>query len=211
MTNATESKKDMPRDKHWMSLVKNDQLYFVHNLDPLRVLHCTLEGFCEFVFNQQTKDGFIFEHRVSHLRGGTPFEHYEGDYYIGVAHSTMYKESNYHRFYASHIVVIHTEPWRIVYVSDDIKIHNEICQRAPMVRPKWIDDCFIFPVGIILESTNDLVLGVHVNDHSSVLLRLKGIRNLLKSIILLDKQTKSLQGPPAGYLQKHIHDELELL
>lgn len=211
MINATEHKTDMPRDKHWMALIKNDELYFVHNLDPFRVLHCQLDGFCEFVFKQKTKNQFIFQHSVSHLRGGTPFEHYEDDYYIGVAHSTMYKESNYHRFYAAHIVIVATEPWRIVYVSDDIKIHKEIYQQTPMVRYRWIEDGFIFPVGIILESPDNLILGVHVNDHSSILLRISGIRNLLKTIISLDRKAKTSQGPNEGYIQQHIHDELERL
>lgn len=51
MVNATE-KNDMPRDKHWMALVQDDELYFVHNLDPLRVMHCDLDAYCEFVHNE---------------------------------------------------------------------------------------------------------------------------------------------------------------
>ncbi len=205
MVNATE-KDDMPRDKHWMALTHNDELYFVHNLDPLRVMKCSVTGYCEFVYNDETAHGFIFEHHISHLRGGTPFELYEYPYYVSVAHSTMYKTSNHHRYYTAHMVVLCMEPYRIVYVSDHIKIHQDIYRSAPMVRPRWIDDGFIFPVGIILETKDWLTIGVHVNDFSSVLIRMKGIKKLMDTVIKLDRKQNVKKGPPVGYLHKHIHD-----
>ena len=67
MLNATE-KNDMPRDKHWMALVDDDQLYFVHNLDPLRVMHCDLDAYCEFVHNEVCSLNFIKCLDLSHIR-----------------------------------------------------------------------------------------------------------------------------------------------
>ena len=88
MVNATEEN-DMPRDKHWMGFIESDKyIHFVHNLDPLRVLRCTLEGHCVFVqrdeqlARDQPESGFIFRDTFSHLRGGTPFELYRWPYYI---------------------------------------------------------------------------------------------------------------------------------
>jgi len=102
MVNATEEN-DMPRDKHWMGLVEPDdaasswthhrhqqqQLHFVQNLDPLRVLRCSLEGLCEFVQRDEQvaapgdqEAGFIFRDSFSHLRGGTPFELYRWPYFV---------------------------------------------------------------------------------------------------------------------------------
>ena len=175
MVNATEGD-EMPRDKHWMALVDNEQLHFVHNLDPLRVMKCSLTGYCKFIHNEKARDGFVFHDHVSHLRGGTPFELYQYPYYISIAHTTMYKKSNGHRFYTAHMVVICVKPWRIVYVSNDIKIHDQIYQTTPMVRPRWIDDGFIFPVGLILEGKDVMNIGVHVNDHSSVIIRMRGLQ-----------------------------------
>jgi len=210
MINATEPG-DMPRDKHWMALQIADVLYFVHNLDPLRVLKCDpLSGQCKFVYKaKQSQGGVAFADQVSHLRGGTPFEVYSYPYYISVAHSTMYKSSNGHRFYTAHLVVLCVEPWRVVYVSDDLKIDPEIYENTPMVRPRWIDDGFIFPVGIILENTDWLTIGVHVNDHSSILLRFKGIKALMSAIIEQDRKQGATDGPPIGYLQNHIHQRLQ--
>jgi len=93
MVNATEEN-DMPRDKHWMGFVEpgdaaKRQLHFVQNLDPLRVLCCSLEGMCHFAQRDEqlaaaTKEeaGFIFRDSFSHLRGGTPFELYRWPYFI---------------------------------------------------------------------------------------------------------------------------------
>ena len=205
MLNATE-KDDMPRDKHWMALIQNDELYFVHNLDPLRVMKCSITGYCEFVYDPRNKDNFIFEHHVSHLRGGTPFEPYSGLYYISIAHSTMYKTSNNHRYYTAHIVVLCVKPYRIVYVSDDIKIHKEIYEQTPMARPRWIEDGFIFPVGLIIENKDNMLIGVHVNDRISILVRMKGLQRLMTQIIKLDQRQNAKDGPPIGSVQQHIHD-----
>lgn len=205
MRNATEPN-DMPRDKHWMALIQNDELYFVHNLDPLRVMKCSLSGYCDFIHNEKNKEGFIFEHSISHLRGGTPFELYEHPYYISVAHSTLYKTDNHHRYYSAHLVVMRVDPYRIVYVSDDLKVHPQVYRDAPMVRYMYIDDGFIFPVGLILENKDHMTLGVHVNDFSSVLIRFKGMEKLMDTIIKLDQRQNAKAGPPVGYLHQHLHD-----
>jgi len=91
MVNATWGPNDIPRDKHWMGFIESDInfIHFVHNLDPLRVLRCSLEGQCVFVqrdeqraSNQTSGSPFIFKETFSHLRGGTPFELYRWPYYI---------------------------------------------------------------------------------------------------------------------------------
>ena len=103
MVNATE-KNDMPRDKHWMALVVDEQLYFVHNLDPFRVLRCSLEGQCTWVYKEEGKGGFIFSDAHSHLRGGTPFEVYRHPYYVSIAHTTMYKNASMFRYDVDDII-----------------------------------------------------------------------------------------------------------
>lgn len=207
MLNATE-KDDMPRDKHWMALVDHDQLYFVHNLDPLRVLHCSLNGFCKFVHQETDKTRFIFSDTRSHLRGGTPFVLYRFPYYVCVAHTTMYKKTNHHRYYTAHIVVVSVKPYRVVYVSNDIRINPKLYKTAPMVRNRYIDEGFIFPVGLVLDSDYNLDIGVHINDYSSVLIRVKNFRKLMERVVALDRAKAPLRGPPVGYLNQHIHDLL---
>ena len=223
MLNSSD-KDGVLRDKHWMALIQNDELYFVHNLDPLRILKCNLVGYCEFIHTETNSEGFVFDHHKSHLRGGTPFELYEYPYYISVAHSTMYKQVNHHRYYASHIVVLCVKPYRVVYVGDALQIHPDIYKDAPIVRTRWIDDGFIFPVGLLLETEDWMTIGVHVNDFSSVLIRFKGIKRLMTSVIDTDRKKNIVKpddydqdadteryGPPVRYLHTHIHKSQEEL
>jgi len=67
---------------------------------------------------------------------------------------------------------------------------------------------FIFPVGLIVETDDWLALGVHVNDHSSVILRLKGLKSVMDRIIGMDRLHGTKRGPPVGDIQQHIHDLL---
>lgn len=199
----------MPRDKHWMALVQDEELYFVQILDPLKIMHCTLDGFCKMV-HQGNNNGhpFVFKDSTSHLRGGTPFLLYQWPYYISVAHSTLFKDPRSKRFYTAHLVVLAVNPYRVVYVSADIRLHEAI-YAVPMVRSMFIDDGFFFPVGLIIEDQDTLVIGGHINDHSSVLVRLRGVKSLMEQVIKADTVRSPTGGPPVGTLHKYIHDVME--
>lgn len=210
MVNATE-KGDMPRDKHWMALILDDRLYFVHNLDPLRVLNCTLDGKCMFIHQEVGRNGFVFSDVHSHLRGGTPFELYEFPYYISIAHVTMFKSKGFHRYYTAHLVVLKVNPFRVVFLSNPIKIHKRLYKMAPMVRRQYIDDGFLFPVGLIIRDKDSIEIGGHINDFNGVIIRLKGLSSLMSEIIATDSSQNLQRGPPPGTLNQHIHDTLESL
>jgi len=121
----------------------------------------------------------------------------------------MYKVTNSHRYYTAHLIVLSVRPtYRVVYVSDSLRVHSKVYRAAPMMRPRYIDDGFIFPVGLIVENDDSVALGVHVNDHSSVILRLKGLKTVMDRIIGQDRRRGSKRGPPVGDIQQHIHDIL---
>jgi len=121
----------------------------------------------------------------------------------------MYKVTNSHRYYTAHMVVLCARPtYRIVYVSDSLHVHPTVYRSAPMIRPRYIDDGFIFPVGLIVETDDWLALGVHVNDYNSVILRLKGLKTVMDRVIRLDRRRAPTGGPPVGDIQRHIHDIL---
>ena len=90
-----------------------------------------------------------------------------------------------------------------------LQVHEDIYLAAPMVRPAYIDDGFIFPVGLLLETSDWMTIGVHVNDYSSVLIRVKGVRSLMKAVIEADIRQAANKGAPLGYLHKHIHDVMQ--
>ncbi|CAD5111398.1 unnamed protein product [Dimorphilus gyrociliatus] len=199
-------KGEVPRDKHWMPFTKKGQLYFVHCLDPLRVMKCRVpSGFCEFIFKQDKKNSFAFHRHTSPLRGGTPLEVYEYPYYVGVVHSTLYKKQNHKRFYSSHVLVFDVEKYRIVYISHRIQVNKQVMDRVKMVRP-YMEDSFIFPVSLVLESKNSWIIGAHINDHDSILLRMKGMSSLIDLAIKLDKRVSPKGRPNQGFFHQHIKE-----
>ena len=193
----------VPRDKHWMPFMVKKKLYFVKNLDPLVVLVCELNGNCSIVHNEDPKNAFDFHPLNHHIRGGTPLELYKFPYYIGFAHVTLFKMDNT-RYYTANLIVFCSEPYRLVFVSDPIQIHPDIFAATPMVRPMYIKDNFIFPVGIILEDPDSVVLGAHVNDHSSMLFRIEGMQKLMDKIIAKDTKYSSRKGPHVNFIQKYL-------
>ncbi|CAD5123065.1 DgyrCDS11445 [Dimorphilus gyrociliatus] len=199
----------MKRDKHWMSLTYKDNLYFIHSLDPLRVLQCDglpLKADCKFIHQEKLQDGF--RDYAIHLRGGTPFLSYKQPYYISIVHNTLFKERTSKRFYTAHLVVLSVEPiWRIVYISDPIKLNSEIYESSPLERPLYIEEDFIFPVGLTIDTPDSILIGAHANDHSAIIIRLRGIRELMNNVIESDDSEK---GPKAGIIQEYIHDRIEL-
>ena len=199
---------ELPCDKHWAAYVYNKELYFIHSLDPLRILKCEMNGSCVFHHYEGSREvGKAFDDRKTHLRGGTPFEQYKGEYFVGFAHSTLYKKSTgYHRYYSTHLVVLNAKSNRFVYCSAAIEVHREVMMSAPMVRRGHIEDYFIFPVGIILEDEDTITMGVHINDFSSVAIRLRGLKKLMTKVMHLDRAAKTTHGPPPDSLQQYIMD-----
>ncbi|XP_013419777.1 uncharacterized protein LOC106180356 [Lingula anatina] len=197
--------KGIPRDKHWAAYNDHGTLYFVHNLDPLRIMMCSRQMVCSFVHFEDPS--YQFQDLGNHLRGGTPFELYSYPYYISVAHCTLFKkrvDNLTRRYYTTHIIVLHAEQRRVVYVSDNIRIHQDIMKSVPIVRYKYIEDPFIFPVGLIVEGDDTLYIGVHINDYSSVLLRLRGLKGIMQNVIASDKSHQSQRGPNTGALHEYV-------
>ena len=67
----------------------------------------------------------------------------------------------------------------------------------------------MFPVGLIVESSGDLSVGVHVNDYNSLIIRIKGAKRMLDEVISQDTLNPPLHGPPSGFLNKHVHSLLQ--
>ena len=100
--------------------------------------------------------------------------------------------------------MLNIETNRFVYCSDSIEVNPLIFKDAPIVRGGHIKENFIFPVGIIIENEDSVTIGAHVNDFSSVAIRIRGIRALMKSVIEEDKKNLLGEGPPPFALQNYI-------
>jgi hypothetical protein len=189
------------RDKNWVPLIQNEQLYFVHNLDPLSVLKCSLHGQCIFVHQEYDKTIPY----IGNLRGGTPFEPYSDNYYISIAHFQSTKNTTAKKYYyTAHVVVLHVNPYRVVYVSDIIEIDSHLYKDVPCEHVS-VDDNSFFPISLLIENADSIVIGAHINDHYSVMLRMRGIKALMENVIEQDKQPPSPnKGPPVGYLRSSV-------
>ena len=147
---------------------------------------------------------------MSHLRGGTPWQLYQWPYYVSAAHSTLYKEENHQQIYTCHFVVMRVQPtYRIVYVSHPVALNSSLLNAYPIVRAHAISDRYFFPTTLILENADIIVVGGHINDHSSVLLRFTGLRELMTQVMTSDAQQGVTHGPEAGVIQRHVHDVAE--
>ena len=193
-------------EKNWCPLVINNTLYIVRNLDPLHILKCDNLDHCMFYRNDTDPLTFKMDDGKSPLRGGTGFVEYQYPYYIAIAHTTNFRKRS--RFYRAHMLLLCVEPdFRVVYIGDAIQIHSKV---YPIFSgPKFwsaVEDNFTFPVGLVLESKDSLLLGAHVNDQGSGLFRIRGFQQLLQEVIHTDKEENPElhRRNEAYYLQNYI-------
>ena len=161
------------------------------------------------MYFQASKENSAYDQAVSHLRGGTPFELYQWPYYVSIAHATFYKDRTHHVYYTMHLVVLSVEPYRIVYMSNPLQLNSTVFQNIPLLKDHSIKDNYFYPTTLVIENADSFVVGGHINDHSSVLVRFKGLRALMTQMMTSDAQRYKVHGPPTGFLQRHIHDMTE--
>lgn len=191
----------MPRDKHWTPYMEDKTLKMVYNLDPLRVLACKANFTCNFTHFEGPQN-YQFVQNKDSLRGGTPWVLYKYPYYYSIGHSTLFINPSYDRIYTINIIVYRAGPVpRVVYLSGPLQIHEKPMNDVPIVRFNYIKDPFFFPVSLIEEDGDSIVIGGHINDYSSVLLRVRGVKSLLAQVVQDDKiQPEDMAGPPLGTL-----------
>ena len=171
-------------EKNWVPVIIKEELYIIRFLDPLQVMKCKIHEGCTFVKNNTDALRYEMEEENTPLRGGTKFELYKYPYYIGIAHGT-YLNGQFRR-YEVYLVVLCVDPFRVVYVSDPLKIHPDLF-RGKKARWKALFGDFIFPTGLILEDKDSIVIGAHANDVFSMLLRLEGIQPIVETVITNDE------------------------
>ena len=207
--NVFGTKLEAGADKNWMALVLDDTLYFVQYLDPLLVVKCELNGTCEYVHNLPLSP---FDANITGaidpywdvLHGGTPFKHYSDNYYIGLIHGKYKKNAPKYLVsaYTSHIILFNTNTFRVVFLSGHIPLNPELYRGRP--RPEYTLLSFYFPVSVVVESRDSLLVFAHVNDNSSFMLRISGIEGMLRDVMKKDKTDPAENGPPVGCMQESL-------
>ena len=108
-------------EKNWAPFVKENELYFIYNFDPLVILKYDFnnDGLCDIIF---TQDNVELPINVSSkfLRGGSNLIHYKNEYFIGACHSRIHYNGVY---YNTHVILLDTIKWKIIYLSKPIMYH----------------------------------------------------------------------------------------
>lgn len=191
----------IPRDKHWSPFTWRNHLHMVYSLDPFRTLKCDARANCKFSQNTATSS-YRFDDLNNCLRGGTPTVLYDKDFYISMAHTTLFRhQPEWKRYYTANLLVLRASEsgHQVVYLSEPIEVHPMLLNSIPIVRKEFIIDPFLFPVTLLVETNDSIVVGGHINDHSSYLFRLTGLRKFMEKVMARSRQLGT-SGPADGFL-----------
>ena len=105
-------------EKNWAPFVKDNELYFIYNFDPLVILKYDFNshGLCDIVFTQNNIE-LPINVNSKFLRGGSNLIHYKNEYFIGACHSRVHYNGIY---YNTHFILLDTKKWKIIYLSKPI-------------------------------------------------------------------------------------------
>jgi hypothetical protein len=105
-------------EKNWAPFVKDNQLYFVYNYDPLIIIKYDFNssGICNVVY-KQGNCSLPIDTGITYLRGGSNLLHYKDGYYIGGCHSRAYRFYKNWMEHYTHIILLNTNTWELVYIS----------------------------------------------------------------------------------------------
>ena len=133
---------NMPKnkiEKNWAPFVKNGELYFVYNYDPLVILQYDFnsEGICKVVVGASFMP---LNTSTTFLRGGSNLIPYEIDhrYFIGGCHSRIYKKRFEHYTHYSHIILLDTDTWKLVYVSKPVMYYCDAI-KTQLFNSWWLN------------------------------------------------------------------------
>ena len=105
--------------------------------------------------------------------------------------------------------------FRLVYVSSPVQIDEKLLYSEKITRDNAIARPFIFPVGIIKRSEDVIDIGAHLSDARAFIFRMKGLKALMKRIIVTDQVVDDIHGKssmsldPFRYRQFHYLSALD--
>ena len=125
------------RDKHWIPLIQDHHAFFVRFSTHYKCCECEVStDKCRVHFpptpNHDSADP-LFIDALHAVRGGTPFQHWVGSYYWSITHSTMFSISGQRsrRIYTMNFLMVHTDPFRVVFYSDPILLAESMFANIP--------------------------------------------------------------------------------
>lgn len=154
-------------EKNWAPFVKNDELYFVYNYDPLVIIKYDFntDGCCDIVFIQDNIS-LPLNTENTQLRGGSNLINCNNTHYIGGCHSRVFFENNYYHF--THIVMLDVKTWKILYLSKPVMYTcmEDGIEKIPDTNIifRFLPDCIQDPVSIQKLEDNKYYISVNMGD-----------------------------------------------
>jgi hypothetical protein len=156
-------------EKNWAPFVKNDELYFVYNYDPLVILKYdfNIDGYCEIIFTQENTI-LPLKTENTQLRGGSNLINCNNTHYIGGCHSRVLCGNSFYHF--THIVLLDVINWKILYLSNPVMY---TCMRDGIdkipdtnIILRFLPDCIQDPISI-QKIRDEYFISVNMGDRFS--------------------------------------------
>ena len=166
-------------DKNWMPLEHNNQLFFVQTLDPSLIISCTLDAVCNYTENMSNvKRPYGW---TTALRGGSQFQMWRYPYHIGAVHSYLIDGEK--RVYRMHLIILSVQNFLIVFTTHILYVNDSIFKRISFKPNTAFKSDFFYPVSLLVESKDSLLVAGHINDYRSLLVRIRGIKDMIEDAI----------------------------
>ena len=159
-------------EKNWSPFVKNNNLYFVYNYDPLVILKYDNDGLCDLEYSQCS---FPLDTSVKCLRGGSNLIPYNDNLYITLCHSHTNINNKY--YYLGFLVILNTDKFKIEYISKPLMFESKETLYEKLKNTNIIfderDDLNVFiqyPISINCSSLeeNTYIITVNIRDRFSL-------------------------------------------
>ncbi len=198
-------------EKNWAPFVKDGNIYFVYNYDPLIIIRYDLnpQGICQLIYSQNNVK-LPFDTSNTFLRGGSNLIPYKDGYYIGGCHSRIHKKCFEHY---THIILLNTNEWKLEYVSKPVMYCYELKEQlnAWWLKPNSCKPLDTFH-NILIDKTPHIIqdpislykkddkyyISINVRDCVSLLYEIsfKNLFDLLK------------KDQPVGYFDNYVKERL---
>ena len=154
-------------EKNWSPLVKENKLYFVYSYHPLIIITYDFneEGRCDIVYKKEDVQLPLEPFWKVTMRGSTNLIPYRDQYYIGLVHSTIWADrlnigSCSYPYYFPFLVLLDTQKWKIVYLSDpllDVNVYTE---------NDW--HCVNYPTSINCKNKEEYIVTFNINQSNAL-------------------------------------------
>lgn len=170
-------------EKNWSPFVKNNTLYLVYCYNPLIIVSYDLneEGKCKIVYKEENVQLPLESFWKVVIRGSTNLVQYKDDFYIGLAHTTIWADrlnigNCSYPYYQPLLIMLDTNKWKITYLSKPILLEykeKDINTIDNFIFEENDWHCVIYPTSINKLNNLEFITTFNINEKKSLKYLLK--------------------------------------